>query len=751
MSTHKNFDRICCIVLAVTIVITVLFMCGEKIGITSTAKAMGYETRLFDTSKVHTINIVTDDWDGFLETCTSEEYTACSVVIDNEAYKNVAIRAKGNTSLTQVQSYGNNRYSFKIEFDHYDSTKTYYGLDKLCLNNIIQDNTYMKDYLCYRMMSEFGVDSPLCSYVYITVNGEDWGLYLAVEGIEDSFLQRNYGNDSGELYKPDSQSMGGGRGNGGNFKMSEFNAEQNGQGDSSTDSTQSAANGQQQGTPPSKPDGSSDSAQQTADGQTNSSTDSTQSATNGQTQGTPPSKPDSSSDNAQQTADGQTNSSTDSTQSATNEQQGTPPSKPDGEPGENGGGMGGGMNGSDDVSLIYSDDEYSSYQNIFDNAKTDITDSDKDRLIASLKKLNNNEDISDVVDVDEVIRYFVVHNFVCNFDSYTGSMIHNYYLYEKDGQMSMIPWDYNLAFGGFQGAQNASALVNYPIDTPVSGGTIDSRPMLAWIFASEEYTEEYHELFAEFIENYFDSDYIPNLIESTKAMIAEYVEKDPTKFCTYEEFESGVTALKEFCTLRAESISGQLDGTIPSTSDGQSEDSSSLIKVDDLNISDMGTMNNNNGGGSPDGKEQKNETQTQSATETANSTSDTSFSQTPPNNSEGSSDGTESSASSDSSVPTGGFGGTPPDMSASDGSDPPSMPNGEAPSKPDGEAPNGEQGGDSTEQKENGQNEKTPPQNGEADGETAQALDKNSIIILALCAGVLIIGVAVAFIYKKKS
>ncbi len=714
MSTHKNFDRICCIVLAVTIVITVLFMCGEKIGITSTANAMGYETRLFDTSKVHTINIVIDDWDGFLETCTSEEYTACSVVIDNEAYKNVAIRAKGNTSLTQVQSYGNNRYSFKIEFDHYDSTKTYYGLDKLCLNNIIQDNTYMKDYLCYRMMSEFGVDSPLCSYVYITVNGEDWGLYLAVEGIEDSFLQRSYGNDSGELYKPDSQSMGGGRGNGGNFKMSEFNAEQNDQTNSSTDGTQPATNGQQQGTPPAKPDDNSGNTQQTTDGQTNSSTDSTQSATNAQ-------------------------------------QQGNPPSKPDGEPGENGGGMGGGTNGSDDVSLIYSDDEYSSYQNIFDNAKTDITDSDKDRLIASLKKLNNNEDISDVVNVDEVIRYFVVHNFVCNFDSYTGSMIHNYYLYEKDGQMSMIPWDYNLAFGGFQGAQNASSLVNYPIDTPVSGGTVDSRPMLAWIFASEEYTEQYHELFSEFIEEYFDSDYIPNLIESTKEMIAEYVEKDPTKFCTYEEFESGVAALKEFCTLRAESISGQLDGTIPSTSDGQSADSSNLIKADDLNISDMGTMNNNEGGGSPDGKEQKNEAQTQSANENANSTSDTSFSQTPPNNSESSSDGTESSTSSDNSVPTGGFGETPPDMSSSDGSDPPSMPNGEAPSKPDGEASGNEQNDGTSDKKENGQDEKTPPQNGEANGETAQTLDKNSIIILALCAGVLIIGVAIAFIYKKKS
>lgn len=102
-----------------------------------------------------------------------------------------------------------------------------------------------------------------------------------------------------------------------------------------------------------------------------------------------------------------------------------------------------------DLSLIYSDDEYSSYSNIFGNAKTDITDEDKDHLIASLKSLNENSDIEDVVNMDEVIRYFVVHNFVCNFDSYTGSMIHNYYLYEEDGQLSMIPWDYNLAFGGF--------------------------------------------------------------------------------------------------------------------------------------------------------------------------------------------------------------------------------------------------------------------------------------------------------------
>ena len=204
MSTHKYMDKICCLALLLALVVTGVFLNAPSLGIQAASTAQGYERRLFDTSRVHTIDIVMEDWEGFLEGCTDEEYELCSVVINNESYNNVAIRAKGNTSLTQVASYGNDRYSFKIEFDHYDSTISYHGLDKLSLNNIIQDNTYMKDYLTYQMMGYFGVDAPLCSYVYITVNGEDWGLYLAVEGVEESFLERNYGSDYGELYKPDS-------------------------------------------------------------------------------------------------------------------------------------------------------------------------------------------------------------------------------------------------------------------------------------------------------------------------------------------------------------------------------------------------------------------------------------------------------------------------------------------------------------------------------------------------------------------
>ncbi|MCF0132428.1 MAG: CotH kinase family protein, partial [Blautia sp.] len=214
MSTSKHFDKICVFVICISLIVTLLMMNGQALGIPASDHTPGYEKHLFDTSTVHSIDIVMDDWDTFIESCENEEYESCTAIIDGEKYANIGIRAKGNTSLSSVRSLGSQRYSFKLEFDQYVDGKNYYGLDKLCLNNLIQDNTMMKDFIVYQMMHDFGVESPLCSFVYITVNGEDWGLYLAVEGIEDAFLQRNYGADSGDLYKPDSMRFGGGRGNG---------------------------------------------------------------------------------------------------------------------------------------------------------------------------------------------------------------------------------------------------------------------------------------------------------------------------------------------------------------------------------------------------------------------------------------------------------------------------------------------------------------------------------------------------------
>ena len=596
MSTHKNIDRICVVIIVLCLLLTLLFMNGKALGLQSASRTMGYEQTLFDTSKVHTINIIIDDWDSFISTCESETYSVCTVVIDNEAVKNVAIRGKGNTSLSTVKTMGSERYSFKIEFDQYEDGKNYHGLDKLSLNNLIQDNTYMKDYLAYRLMGEFGVDAPLCSFAYITVNGEDWGLYLAVEGIEDSFLQRNYGRDTGELYKPDSMSFGGGGpGNGKDFNMEDFMNR-----DTVDDSSDSGFGSGE------LPDGFDPS--QFGGGELPDGFDPSQFGGGEPPEGFNPS----------QFGGGQPPEGFSPGQSGEQPPEGFDPSQFGGRPsegsdpaesGEDGGqpegetsgsrrrggfdigGVFGGM-GSTDVKLRYIDDDPDSYSNIFGNAKTDVTKADQTRLIQALKKLTACEDLEDVVDVDEVIRYFVVHNYVCNGDSYTGSIIHNYYLHESDGQLSMIPWDYNLAFGSFQ-SSDATDTVNDPIDTPMSVSDPDDRPMWGWIHSSEEYAEMYHAYFAEFL----DTVDIQGIIDEACALIRPYVEKDPTAFCTLEEFETGVETLRTFCALRTESVRGQLEGTIPSTDAGQREDSSSLVDASGITISAMGSMGGGGGGG----------------------------------------------------------------------------------------------------------------------------------------------------------
>ncbi len=556
MATHKHFDKLCALVLVFCLLITLLAYQAEGLGVQAFSAQLGYESRLFTTDRVHTIDIRMDDWEGFLRTAQSEEYTVCDVVIDGETVQDVGIRGKGNTSLSTVSSMDSNRYSFKIEFDQYDSTRSYHGLDKLCLNNLIQDNTMMKDYLVYQMMNAFGVASPLCSFAYITVNGEDWGLYLAVEAVEDSFLRRNYGNDYGELYKPDSMSMGGGRGNGRDFDMADWQQEE------ASDSTQP-----NQTMPGGRGQRNSQQNAPSADGSDPAAP-------------TMPQMPGNFDPSSLFGEDGSFQLPEEFDPSTFSDKMG----------GFEGGF--GGM-GSSDVKLQYIDDDPESYSNIFDSAKTTLTDADKTRLIQALQALGQFD--SSAVDVDAVLRYFVVHNFVVNGDSYTGGMVHNYYLREKAGQLSMIPWDYNLAFGTFQ-SSSASSAVNDDIDAPLSCSGNGDRPMMDWIVQNSTYTQLYHDYFADFL----DSVDIAGMISHAAQLIAPYVETDPTKFCTYEEHLAGVTALQTFCDLRSQSVRAQLSGdTAP-------------IDTGDLQLDDLGTMNM--GGGF--GKDNRGDRQRQNQTET---------------------------------------------------------------------------------------------------------------------------------------
>lgn len=164
---------------------------------------------LFDSSRVHTVNLLIseENWVYTTEHATEELYVPCDAEIDGERITNIGIRPKGNSSLSSISQQGSTHFSFKLEFDHYDDAVSYHGLDKLCLNNLGQDPSCLKDFTAYHLMNEMGVAAPLSSFTLLQLNGEDFGLYLAVEGVEDAFCARNYGADRGMLYKPDSFSV----------------------------------------------------------------------------------------------------------------------------------------------------------------------------------------------------------------------------------------------------------------------------------------------------------------------------------------------------------------------------------------------------------------------------------------------------------------------------------------------------------------------------------------------------------------
>ena len=242
--------------------------------------------------------------------------------------------------------------------------------------------------------------------------------------------------------------------------------------------------------------------------------------------------------------------------------------------------------------LRYIDDNPASYPGIFENAVTKITEKDETVLISALKKLNTREDLESAVDTEEVMRYFVVHSFVVNGDSYTGNTGDNYYLYERGGKLKMIPWDYNFSFRDdvmtdWTEEEHASVTVNYPIDTPVTGGGVSERPMLAWILEDGAYTEKYHELYREFMKDVYENNWLQEEIARVSAMTASCLETDPTLFISYEEIQNAVEGFRLLCDLRCKSVAGQLDGTIPSTGEGQAQNPDTLVDASMVKMSEI--------------------------------------------------------------------------------------------------------------------------------------------------------------------
>ena len=161
-----------------------------------------YGEHIFQEGVVSEIDIQIDeaDWQDMLENPLEEAYHRADLVINGETIGNVAIRTKGNTSLSSVANSDSDRYSFKIDFDYYDDNGNYYGLKKLCLNNNYADNSYMREYIGYKIMEDMGLPVPQCGYSHITVLHPEevvWQISLTISGLHSTREMIEAGSSGG--------------------------------------------------------------------------------------------------------------------------------------------------------------------------------------------------------------------------------------------------------------------------------------------------------------------------------------------------------------------------------------------------------------------------------------------------------------------------------------------------------------------------------------------------------------------------
>ena len=136
---------------------------------------------------------------GYMLIRTSDSMHAASFSFQNafvnETIDSIGFRIRGNTSRDSRKK------SFKVSFNTFVPRRQFYGLDKMNLNGEHNDPSISRAKICWDLFEEIGVIAPRSAHTAVYINGEYFGLYLSVEHIDDEFVQKNYADGTGNLWK----------------------------------------------------------------------------------------------------------------------------------------------------------------------------------------------------------------------------------------------------------------------------------------------------------------------------------------------------------------------------------------------------------------------------------------------------------------------------------------------------------------------------------------------------------------------
>ena len=120
-----------------------------------------------------------------------------TVTVDGETHADVGVRKKGF-----VGSQSDTKPALKLRFDKYVDGQSLGGvMERMTLNNSIQDPSMVNTCLSYRVFAAAGSPAPRCNFATVSVNGKDLGLYVHVEEMKAPFLSRHFESAEGNLYE----------------------------------------------------------------------------------------------------------------------------------------------------------------------------------------------------------------------------------------------------------------------------------------------------------------------------------------------------------------------------------------------------------------------------------------------------------------------------------------------------------------------------------------------------------------------
>lgn len=112
-------------------------------------------------------------------------------------YGPVGIRIKGEQSYRSIDG----KPSLKIKFSEYQDDGRFFGMRRLVFNNMISDDSMMRERLAYRVFREYGSPAPRCNHVNVYLNDTLYGLYANVENTDEELLSEWFDNDEGSMWE----------------------------------------------------------------------------------------------------------------------------------------------------------------------------------------------------------------------------------------------------------------------------------------------------------------------------------------------------------------------------------------------------------------------------------------------------------------------------------------------------------------------------------------------------------------------